>query len=134
MRKPASRNKVLVIMMGRWLRLNESRGKRSYLVTYLVTFLIINRWFSLDCNHEFVGRLTVFEYSFCEKSAKRSRIIGNYLEDKRKIPIFVHRTMDVFHLLGLGCPRSEELSGSWRLFFMPAERDRFSVPSACRLP
>ena len=30
--------------------------------------------------------------------------------------IFAHRTMDVFHLLGLGCPRSEELSGSWQLF------------------
>jgi hypothetical protein len=28
--------------------------------------------------------------------------------------------MDVFHYLGMGCPRSEELSGSWRLFFMAA--------------
>jgi len=34
------------------------------------------------------------------------------------MPIFAHRTMDVFHLLGLGCPRSEELSGSGRLFFI----------------
>ena len=33
------------------------------------------------------------------------------------MPIFATRTMDVFHFLGLGCPRSEELSGSWRLFF-----------------
>ena len=40
-----------------------------------------------------------------------------YLELSEIISIFAHRTMDVFHLLGLGCPRSEELSGSWRLFF-----------------
>ena len=33
-----------------------------------------------------------------------------------KMSKFAHRTMDVFHLLGLGCPRSEELSGSWQLF------------------
>ena len=41
-----------------------------------------------------------------------------YLELSEIMPIFAHRTMDVFHLLGLGCPRSEELSGSWRLFFL----------------
>ena len=40
-----------------------------------------------------------------------------YLQLSEIISIFAHRTMDVFHLLGLGCPRSEELSGSWRLFF-----------------
>ena len=46
------------------------------------------------------------------------------MEDYRKIPIFAHRTMDVFHLLGLGYPRSEELSGTWQLFFVPVERGR----------
>ena len=38
------------------------------------------------------------------------------LELSEIISIFAQRTMDVFHLLGLGCPRSEELSGSWQLF------------------
>ena len=47
------------------------------------------------------------------------------LELSEIMPIFAHRTMDVFHLLGLGCPRSEELSGSWRLFFTPVGMDRF---------
>ena len=35
----------------------------------------------------------------------------------RIISYLCSRTMDVFHYLGMGCPRSEELSGSWRLFF-----------------
>ena len=33
------------------------------------------------------------------------------------IRIFAHRTMNACSFMGLGCPRSEELSGSWRLFF-----------------
>ena len=48
---------------------------------------------------------------------KKLKLSLKYLELSEIMPIFAHRTMDVFHLLGLGCPRSEELSGSWRLFF-----------------
>ena len=57
----------------------------------------------------------VIEYGwFFSKNLKLSL---KYLQLSEIMPIFAHRTMDVFHLLGLGCPRSEELSGSWRLFF-----------------
>ena len=48
---------------------------------------------------------------------KNLKLSLKYLQLSEIMSIFAHRTMDVFHLLGLGCPRSEELSGSWRLFF-----------------
>lgn len=55
---------------------------------------------------------------------KNGRKSSKNLEDKRKKLIFASRTMDASSLLGLGCPRSEELSGSWRLFFVMVGEDR----------
>ena len=58
----------------------------------------------------------------CEKDreyfAQNEEIYEKFWKSQKKFLSLQPRTMDVFHLLGLGCPRSEELSGSWRLFFL----------------
>ena len=39
--------------------------------------------------------------------------------------------MGASSFMGLGCPRSKELSGSWQLFLFMAGEDIFWVPSTC---
>ena len=67
-------------------------------------------------------RHTLREFFPCEKDseyfAQNEEIYEKFWKSQKKFLSLQPRTMDVFHLLGLGCPRSEELSGSWRLFFL----------------
>ena len=54
-------------------------------------------------------------YRFFKKRGKKE---AKYLQVSEIKTIFANRTMNVSSFTGLGCPRSEELSGSWRLFFI----------------
>jgi len=54
-----------------------------------------------------------------------AKLIKNYLEDKRNMPIFALKNNGRVPFIGIGVPRLEELSGSWQLFFMSDGMDKF---------